>query len=518
LLVAMGLAIAMLGVDGTALSVALPDLQRGLDLSDTETQWAVNAYLVGLTSFVVTGGRCGDLFGHRRMFLCGLAVFVAMSALCGAAPDGGFLIAARAVQGAAAGFFFAGTLALIAIAFPVEERPRAMGIWGLFAGLSTAAGPIVGGALVDAVDWRAIFYINVPIGIACAAVTLWAASESRVEEGAKAIDWPGLVLVTVGLSALVIGVIQSATWGWASARTIGLLALAVLMLVAFVAVELRTSHPLVDMALFRIRAYVGCSIIGFVLIGLFYAFLVHISLYLQIVQGRSPIATGLMLIPYNAGNLIASRLTGRLGDRLGPRPLILGGTVLAIAGLVMLAFVGTDTPNWYLWIPFALLGVGTMLAWAPLGVVVTSVVPAREVGAASGMNIMFRNAGGAVVLALTVALTQIIERAQLADISPAAQDALAGDEYLVKGVLSGSDSANAAVASLSAVDAARVRATADSIEATATGGVMWMLVVLAVVSLVAAALTLPRGRLAGGAAAPQEAPATRRPEPEASAR
>lgn len=417
--VAMGLGMGMVSVDVTGVSVALPNLQRSLGLSDAAAQWTMTAYLVGVTAFLITGGRMGDLFGRKKLFVCGVLGFLATSVLCGLSQGATSIILARAFQGVSAGFMLPGSMALIASAVPLAERAKAMGVWGTYAAVATAIGPVLGGVLVDTLGFRAVFFANVPIGIACLLLTSWASTESRAPSSQRrGLDIPGLLMLTVGLVALTVAVSQGGDWGFGSAPVVICFALFGVVTPAFIYRERRAQSPLVSLDLFRLRSFVGANILGFLLIGLFYVFIVHVASYLQMVTGLSSMMSGVWLLAFTVGLFVGSRSGGFLTARRGPRFSLAIGSVLMAVGSGMLCFLGVSTGAAYLWGSFGILGFGLMTAWVTLGAVVVNSVGAGEVGAASGINMMFRDAGGAIMLAVALAVSQGLESAKLNAVLP----------------------------------------------------------------------------------------------------
>src|ERR1700722_4777081 len=254
---AMCFALFMIMLDNTVVNVALPSIQRDLHATLSSLEWTVNAYTLTFAVLLVTGGRLGDIFGRRRMFLFGVIVFGISSAVIGFAPNDTFLIAFRAVQGIGAAFMMPATLSIITQAFPAHQRGTAIGTWAGVSALALAIGPVVGGFLTEQVSWRAIFFINPPIALIAVAVTLFAARESRDDTVARTIDFPGIATITIGLTALILALVEGNAWGWGSARLISLLAVAAVGLTSFVVIELRSSAPMVDFNFFRARPFRG---------------------------------------------------------------------------------------------------------------------------------------------------------------------------------------------------------------------------------------------------------------------
>src|SRR5437870_8099127 len=262
---AMCFALFMIMLDNTVVNVALPSIQRDLKASISSLEWTVNAYTLTFAVLLVTGGRLGDIFGRRRMFLFGVAVFALSSALIGLAPSQHWLVAGRAIQGIGGAFMMPGTLSIISNTFPPQERGRAIGTWAGVSALALALGPAVGGALTEYVSWRAIFFLNLPVAVGALVVTLYAARESRDPSVDRTVDYPGIAALSVGLTALVLALVEGNRWHWGSAPIVALLATAGVGLVAFVLVELRGSAPMVQFDYFRSRSFVGANAVAFVI-------------------------------------------------------------------------------------------------------------------------------------------------------------------------------------------------------------------------------------------------------------
>src|SRR5919197_963069 len=260
---AMCFALFMIMLDNTVVNVALPSIQRDFDASLSALEWTINAYTLTFAVLLVTGGRLGDIFGRRLVFLIGVGIFAVASATIGFAPSDGFLVASRALQGVGAALMMPGTLSIISNAFPPRERGKAIGIWAGVSAIAGAIGPLVGGWLTEDVSWRAIFFLNVPVAVGAIAVTLFAAEESRDDTVDRRVDWPGIAALTAGLTALVLALVEANAWGWGSARIVGLFAFAVVALAGFVAIERRSLAPVVDFALFRSRQFLGANVVAF---------------------------------------------------------------------------------------------------------------------------------------------------------------------------------------------------------------------------------------------------------------
>ena len=324
-LVAMCFALFMIMLDNTVVNVALPSIQRDLNADLSSLEWTINAYTLSFAVLLVTGGRLGDIFGRRRMFLAGVVIFAASSAAIGLSPTDSWLVAGRAVQGVGAALMMPATLSIITNAFPAHERGKAIGTWAGVSALALAIGPVLGGFLTESVSWRAIFFLNLPVAVGAVAVTLFAAHESRDETVEKRVDIPGIVALTAGLTALVLALVEGNQWGWGSTRILGLIALAVVGLTAFVAIEMRTRVPMVDFAFFRSRTFLGANIVAFVVSFAMLAMFFFIALYMQNILGYSPLQAGVRFLPSTIVIMFIAPVAGRLTDRIGPRPLIVSG-------------------------------------------------------------------------------------------------------------------------------------------------------------------------------------------------
>src|SRR3954471_11262937 len=258
-LAAMCFALFMIMLDNTVVNVALPSIQKDLGASLSGLEWTVNAYTLSFAVLLVTGGRLGDILGRRKMFLFGVVVFALSSASIGMSPNESWLVAGRALQGLGAAFMMPATLSIITVTFPPAERGKAIGTWAGVSALALAIGPVVGGALTEYVSWRAIFFLNLPVAMGAVAVTLFAAHESRDETVARTVDIPGIATLSIGLTALVLALVEGNSWGWGSGRIVALLATAVVGLSAFVFIETHRRVPMVDFKFFRSRTFLGAN-------------------------------------------------------------------------------------------------------------------------------------------------------------------------------------------------------------------------------------------------------------------
>ncbi|HEX3238056.1 MAG TPA: MFS transporter [Gaiellaceae bacterium] len=404
-LIVVCVAVFMLLLDITVVNVALPDIDRELNTSFTDLQWIVDAYALTLAATMLNAGSLGDLLGRKRVFLVGIALFTISSALCGAATTPLWLIVARGAQGIGGAAMFAGSLAIISQEFHGRERGTAFGIWGATVGLAVAIGPLVGGALTTYVGWRWIFFVNIPIGVVCVAAGLRELRETRDEEHGGFDLW-GLLTLTAGLFALVLGLFRGNDWGWSSGRVIGLFVAAAVLLFSFAVVELRQTAPMFDFRLFKVPTFTGAQITAFAMSSCMFAQFLFIPLYIENVLGYSAVATGVRFLPLSLVSFVVAPIAGRLSTRVPVRLLLSGG--LATIGVALLLMWGIDLgSDWTtLLAGFVVGGVGVGLVNAPLASTAVSVVEPRRAGMASGINNTFRQVGIATGIAALGAIFQ----------------------------------------------------------------------------------------------------------------
>ncbi|WP_431683820.1 MFS transporter [Kitasatospora sp. KL5] len=394
-------AVSMTFIDQTVVSIAAPSIIRELGLSAGGMQWVVNAYLLTLAAFFALGGRISDIAGHKRMMLVGTAVFVAASALCGAVPTGGaaepWLIGFRAVQGVGAALMFPAALAVVVEVFPVERRGRALALFFGVAGGLTAIGPILGGWLTSW-TWRAIFWVNVPVAAVALVLTLRA--RIRNTPRPEPVDWPGAVLVAVGMGLSVLGLQQAALWGWDSAATWLCIGGGLAVLVLFVLAELRSRDPLITMQVFADRAFSADNAVLFFAMPAFVPVFFFASLYAQLALGYSANEAGLYLLVFFAGFGPASQIGGRILDRRGARPAMLLGTAVGAAGFALWAARITHlslAAQWP-WIVLAGAGIGLLLTPASTDAVNRAI--GRSYGEVTGITQTIRNYAASAGLAV----------------------------------------------------------------------------------------------------------------------
>jgi EmrB/QacA subfamily drug resistance transporter len=432
----LGLFILML--DSTVVALALPTIERELHASADNVQWVLNGYLLVISVLVVTAGRLGDIAGRRRVFLIGMAVFGAGSVLAALANDDAVLVAARAVQGAGGAAMLSLSLAIVSHAFPVEEQGKALGIWAAVSALALAIGPLVGGVLID-IDWRLIFWINLPICAAGIAITRWSARESRDETSPPKVDYPGLATFTPGLLAVVFALVRADNWGWSSAKTLLLLAAGLVLLAAFWAIEHRVSSPIVDFTLFRNGPYLGASAAAFALVGAYWAVIFFQPQYLQKVLDHGPVAAGVLVLPITAPMVFISPFCGPLIKRVGPRLLMTAGMVCGAVGLALLTQIDASSSYGALLPGYLLFGIALGLVYAPMSTAAMLAMPREKAGIAAGVLAMVRVTAGALALAIAASVFQSIQSDQLdqhpGDAAGAFATALADSTWVLVGLV-----------------------------------------------------------------------------------
>src|SRR4051812_43683718 len=390
-------AIFMLLLDVTIVNVALPSIERDLGADFSDLQWVIDAYALTLAGVLLAAGSLADKVGRRRVFMLGLATFTASSLACGLAPDPLFLHISRALQGIGAAMMFGTSLALIAQEFQGRERGTALGIWGATPAVAVSTGPLVGGALVDALSWRWIFLVNVPIGLAALVISM-RLRETR-DPAASGVDIRGVALLCPALFLLVYALIRGNEEGWGSALIVGCFAASALLLVRFVVVERRAADPLLDLSLFRKPAFTGATIAGFTLSASIFSMFLYITLFFQNVLGFSPFEAGLRSLPVTAPILFFSPLSGRLTARVPVRLLLGTGLAFVTVGLLLMGNL-SDSSEWTALVPGQILaGIGVGLATPALASTAVGVVRPQLSGMASGANNTARQLGIATGIA-----------------------------------------------------------------------------------------------------------------------
>lgn len=405
---------AVASIDATVVGIALPAIGRDFHTGLETLQWVVTAYTLTLASLLLVGGALGDRYGRRRVFLIGVVWFALASALCGLATGPGVLIAARALQGVGAALLTPGSLAILEASFQGDDRGRAIGAWSGLSGVATAIGPFLGGWLVQAVSWRLIFYINLPLAALVVAVALARVPESRDREATGRIDVAGAVLITAGLVGLTFGLIEGPADGWAGPTVLAALIGAVLLLGGFVARERRAESPMLPLSLFRSLQFTAANVVTFVLYGALGGALFLLPIQLQQVSGYSALEAGVSLLPVTALMLTLSARSGALAARIGPRAQMSVGPVLVGAGLALLTRVGSAGDYLTEVLPAVLVfGLGLAVTVAPLTTTALTAAPSRHAGMASAVNNDVARAGGLIAVAVLPAAAGITGSAYL---------------------------------------------------------------------------------------------------------
>jgi EmrB/QacA subfamily drug resistance transporter len=401
-LVLICLAQFMVVLDATIVNVALPSIQEDLGLSEGNLQWIINAYTLVFGGFLLLGGRLGDLLGRKRVFLVGLVIFTGASMLDGLASSEGMLIGARALQGLGAALISPAALSIIATTFAEgAERARALGVWAAIAIGGLAVGLILGGVLTQYFSWPWIFFVNVPVGVAAFFFSLRLIPESRDEHAQGSYDVAGAVTVTGGLMALVYAIVDAQSAGWGSAKTIGFFALAAVLLIAFVAIELRAKAPLVRLSIFRTRSLLTANVSMFLTASAIFAMFFFNTLYLQRVLDYGPLEAGLAFLPFTAGIMISAGLASQFAPRIGVRPVAAVGMLLTAAGLLLLTQLPVDGSYVADVLPAILLSsLGLGAVFMPLTLIATTGLEDDDQGLASGLFNTSQQIGGALGLAI----------------------------------------------------------------------------------------------------------------------
>jgi EmrB/QacA subfamily drug resistance transporter len=393
----------MVVLDISIVNVALPSMRRALDLTPAGQQWIVNAYTLVFGGCLLFGGRAADIYGRRRAFVTGLVIFTVSSLVGGLAQSGGMLVASRAVQGFGAAILAPATLSLITTTYTEPAaRTRALTAWGAMAATGGAFGAVLGGVLTDAFGWRAVLFVNVPIGAALLVAALATLEELKRDARSRTLDLPGTITVTGGLALFIYAMVTTDKHAWGSFHTIGLLALSGLILAAFVAIELRSKDPMVPLGIFRNRALSGANAIGLLLGGVIAGQIFFMSLYLQQVNGYSPLHAGVVLLVPTAGAFAASIIAGRIVGRVGPRAILIGGPLIGAVGSIGLAQLDPNGSALSFMVPALVTTLGCASCFVPMTMSATAGVEMRDAGLASGLINSSRQIGSAVGLAALV--------------------------------------------------------------------------------------------------------------------
>ena len=403
------LALASLGfglimLDETIVAVSLPTMQHDLSMNVIQSHWIINAYLLVIAGFIAVGGKLGDITGYKLLFVTGLVIFGVFSLTAGFAQNATWILASRALQGFGAAIIFPASMALLALCFPSEQRGMAMGIYGAIGSSCSAIGPLIGGFLTNDISWRWIFWINFPIILVIVLVFLAAWREPKLDAPRPHIDFLGLTTLVIGISTLVLAIMQGAEWGWSSIEIIALFIIAALFMIIFYIVEMRVKEPLIEVDLFRNETFTSSNFAIFT--GQFtkIAVIVFGALYLQHLLKMDPLRAGVALFPALVPIPFMAVLAGNATDKYGPRIPVLAGLVLAAIALFLMGLTaGSDR---YIYVVPTLVLWGISVAWmfAPALVAVMNSVPSEKQGQASGIVLTAQIGGATIGLAILSAI------------------------------------------------------------------------------------------------------------------
>jgi EmrB/QacA subfamily drug resistance transporter len=403
-LVAVAFGLFMIMLDNTVVNVALPSIRRDLDMSISSLEWVVNAYFLTFAVLMLSGGKLADRYGRRRIFIAGLVVFTLSSLACGLAPDGGMLIAARAVQGVGAAMMNPATLSILTATFPPRQRGTAMGIWVGVSAVALALGPITGGLLAEHAHWSWIFFINVPIGVFAIVAARVVIRESKDTSAEQRLDLPGLVASGVGLFALTYALIEANSKGWTSPEILALFVVSALSFAAFVLLESHQRTPMLDLSLFRNRTFTGSNLtmmlVALAMFGVFF----YVSLFVQGILGYSPVQAGASFLPMTLCIIFFAPVAGKLSDRIGSRWLMGSGMLLVSLSLVLFSLLDESSTFWNLFPALLIGGAGMAMAMTPTTSAAMGSVPIDKAGVGSGVLNSMRQVGGSLGIAISGAI------------------------------------------------------------------------------------------------------------------
>lgn len=470
------IAVLMVSVDGFGVVIALPTIQADLDTSFAALQWVLSAYLLAVAACVILAGRFGDIFGRRRVLIVSMGLFIVGSLVCGLAPGDVVLVLGRVIQGAGGAGLYVLSTSLTIAAAPRDRMASAVALWAAIAGLGMAIGPIGYGVLIDLVDWRAVFLLNIPIMLIGIALSLAFLEESVDPDAERRVDIAGVVLLTGAIVMLVLGIIQADTWGWGSPLTLGLIAGSIVPFVAFWRVEDRVRTPLVELDVFaRNLRFVGANAAVFGLMFAIYSFSFVMTIFLQDIQELSATEAAVRMLPWPIAFVITSRFAGRLVGKVGTKGPIVLGTLATGLSVLLASFVDAQTSDAAIGGIFALFGVSQAVGAVAIVGAVMSSVPQTKLGAASGTRATVSYISGSLGVAVAGAVLLARERARLSQITEEAGRRLTGDEQReIEGLLAGSDEAKASLADLSPLGVDQITDAAGQAFSAGLQAAMWL--------------------------------------------
>jgi len=403
-LAAVSFGLFMIMLDNTIVNVALPSIERDLHMSIAILECVVTAYALTFAALLITGGKLGDYYGRRKMFTLGLVIFTLASLACGLAPNAGFLIGMRALQGVGSALMNPATLSIITATFAPRERGRAIGIWAGVSAMALAIGPLIGGLIVDNLNWNWIFFVNVPVGAVGIVVSRLVIRESRDTSHEQSIDLPGLFTSGLGLLALCYALIEGNKHGWTSPEIVGLFAASLALIAAFLLLERHQRLPMLDLSLFKNPSFIGANTVALLVsLGMFGVFF-FVSLYIQNILGWSPTQAGAAFLPMTLLIIIVAPAAGKMSDRIGSRWLMAGGMTLVSISLLLYQRVGLQSTFWTLLPSMLLGGVGMAMTMSPMTAAAMASVPVDKAGVGSGVLNSFRQLGGSLGIAVMGAI------------------------------------------------------------------------------------------------------------------
>lgn len=470
-------------LDSTVVTLAIPQIQEHLDASNAALQWTVNGYLLTLAIFVVTGGRLGDLYGRKKVFLISLALFFIGSIVSATATSSSMLIIGRLIQGIGGAGMITLSLAIVSNSFSEEERPKALGIWTGISALALAAGPLVGGFLIESFSWRWIFWINVPIAAIGALIIARFALESVDESAQQKLDIKGLLTFSLGVSGVIVALIQAKSWGVVSALTAISFFGGILFLYLFWRIEHRVSNPIVEFDLFRNKPYLGANAAAFGIVFCYWSVMFFFPQYFQNILEYDPLLSGVLILPTTVPMIFISPFGGKLVKRFGTRKIMTSGMLLATIGVLWLTRL-TTTSDYISILPgFLFIGVALGLVYAPMSTAAMSAMPRAKAGIAAGVLAMNRMVSGAVGLALVGGIFLHLESSKRNELAADAAPSLSKSEINdLDGLLAGSDAARKTLDSQSESTFSRVEDALRETFTFALSNALWILVVVAAIS------------------------------------